>query len=124
MENGKARSNTGKLAEEFAERYLRQHGLRIIDRNYRCRGGEIDLVMSEGKAVVFVEVRYRKHQSFGGAIASVDWRKQQRLVHAAQHFLQRQAASEPPCRFDVIAVSPGADGNLSVQWIKNAFEIG
>lgn len=124
MENGKTRIETGKLAEDFAERYLERHGLRLIERNYRCRGGEIDLVMRDGKSVVFVEVRYRKHHSFGGAAASVDWRKQQRLVIAAQHYLQRQAPGDPPCRFDVIAVSPGNDSELSVQWIKNAIETG
>ena len=122
MENGKTRSETGKLVEDYASNYLNQRGLRQIERNYRCRGGEIDLIMRDGKTLVFVEVRYRKHHSFGGAAASVDWRKQQRLVLAAQHYLQRQSVNDLPCRFDVVAVSPGTSGDFSVQWIKNAIE--
>ncbi len=123
MRIGKRRIEIGRQAEHHAERYLSQNGLRLLERNYRCRGGEIDLVMSEGQTLVFIEVRYRTHQSFGGAAASVDRRKQQRLIQAAQHYLQRQRSMDEPCRFDVVAIAPGKDGNPSLQWIKNAIEL-
>lgn len=124
METGKTRTDTGRNAEQLAEKYLTSNGLRLIERNYRCRGGEIDLVMDDNKSLIFIEVRYRKHHTFGGAAASVDWRKQQRLVHAAQHYLQRRQVTDRPCRFDVIAVSPGKSGKPVLQWIRNAIELG
>lgn len=124
MENGKTRTEIGRHSEQYAEHYLKQQGLRLLERNYRCRGGEIDLVMQDNRTLVFVEVRYRKHLSFGGAAASVDWRKQQRLVHAAEHYLQRQRTGDRPCRFDVIAITPGDDGTPQLQWIQNAIEQG
>lgn len=122
MESGKTRMETGRCAEQFAENYLIENGLRLRQRNYRCRGGEIDLVMEDHGVVVFVEVRYRKHRSFGGAAASVDRRKQQRLIVAAQHYLQRQLGDNP-CRFDVVAMGPGSGSRPSLQWITNAIEI-
>lgn len=123
MEYGKTTKETGKQAERYAESFLQRQGLKLIERNYRCRGGEIDLIMRDGEMQVFVEVRYRKHQNFGGAAASVNRQKQSRLIVAAQHYLQRQAPKDPPCRFDVVAVSPGKSGNPAVQWIKNAIEM-
>jgi len=122
MENGKTRQAIGRHAEQLAEKYLQQQGLKLLQRNYRCRGGEIDLVMTDRDALVFVEVRYRKHQCFGGAMASVDRHKQQRLLRAAQHYLQRHRNSDMACRFDVVAVSPGQDGAHALQWITNAIE--
>ncbi len=124
MESGKTtRQAIGQHAEQLAEQYLTQRGLRLLERNYRCRGGEIDLIMTdESEALVFVEVRYRKHQAFGGAAASVDQRKQQRLLLAANHYLQRSRAMERRCRFDVVAISPARDGQNQVQWISNAIE--
>lgn len=122
MESGKTRQAIGKHAEQLAETYLNKHGLRLLQRNYRCRGGEIDLIMTDNGTLVFVEVRYRKHQMFGGAAASVDRRKQQRLQLAARHYLQQHRAENRVCRFDVIAISPGADGQNAVEWINNAIE--
>ncbi len=122
MASGKTRQAIGKHAEQLAETYLNQHGLMLLQRNYRCRGGEIDLIMTENGTLVFVEVRYRKHQMFGGAAASVDQRKQQRLLLAARHYLQHSRAENKPCRFDVVAISPGTDGQNAVEWISNAIE--
>lgn len=108
----------GKDAERHAERWLRNAGLQEIGRNYRCRGGEIDLIMKDGPQLVFVEVRYRHDDRFGGALASVDRRKQQRLVMAASHYLQRHDW-DGPCRFDVV----GLDAySAEPHWVKNAFE--
>lgn len=120
---GNTRIETGRHAEQLAEHHLGRHGLRLLARNYRCRGGEIDLIMADGDSLVFVEVRYRKHQRFGGAAASVDWRKQQRLIHAAQYYLQQTHSSSRPCRFDVVAISPGQNAGPAIEWLTNAFEL-
>lgn len=120
---GKSRSEQGKEAEQHAAEYLQRQGLRPLACNYRCRSGEIDLIMQSHDSLVFIEVRFRRHSTFGGAAASVDRRKQLRLLATAQHYLQRHKASNQPCRFDVVAVLPGPDGTLSFDWIKNAFEL-
>lgn len=112
----------GAQAEDQALAYLRQQGLTLLERNYRCRGGEIDLVMRDGGQIVFVEVRYRKSQAFGGALASVGPRKQARLIVAARHYLASRR-SDRPARFDVAAVS-SEQGKLAIQWIKDAFQAG
>ena len=109
----------GMEAEISAHNHLVQKGLQAVDRNHRCRGGEIDLVMRDKDTLVFVEVRLRRNNAYGGALASVDRRKQNRLAIAAQHYLQKHAWSGP-CRFDVVGIY--ASGNL--QWIKNAFDVG
>jgi putative endonuclease len=111
-----AQQRIGQAGEDEALAYLQRSGLRLLERNYRCKGGEIDLVMQERDAVVFVEVRKRAGKTFGGAAASVTPAKQQRLIIAAQHYLQRYRMP-PACRFDVIAV----DGTEMV-WLKNAIE--
>lgn len=113
---------SGQLAEEFAQRHLQHHGLRLLCRNWTCRSGELDLVMLDGDTVVFVEVRYRRHAAWGGALESVDLRKQQKLIKAAQLFLQAHGRwAKHPCRFDVVAITaPGQAKDLN--WIRNAFE--
>jgi putative endonuclease len=124
MESGKTRQVIGQHAERLAENHLQKNGLRLLLRNYRCRSGEIDLIMADRDTLVFVEVRYRKDQNFGGALASVDRRKQQRLLLAAQHYLQQSNSVSRPCRFDVVAITPGGDGQNKLQWITNAIESG
>jgi putative endonuclease len=108
----------GREAEELAARFLAEHGLAIVARNYRTRFGEVDLVAREGATLVFVEVRARSWAAFGGAAGSVDWRKQRRIVAAARHYLARLRA-EPACRFDVITLQgrPAAPA-----WIRGAFD--
>jgi len=115
--------SAGDRAESLALEHLQRHGLALVCRNYRvargprARGGEIDLILRERDGtVVFVEVRSRADPTFGGALASVTARKQQRLVLAARHYLAGLARL-PPCRFDVVAFDDGA-----VQWIRGAFE--
>ena len=107
----------GLDGERQAERLLRTQGLELVARNYRCRHGEIDLVMRQGPTLVFVEVRRRSHGSFGGAAASVDLRKQKRLIAAARHYLARRGGEPPPCRFDVVAI----EGAGEPQWLPDAF---
>ncbi len=106
----------GQQGEHQAADWLQARGLLPVDRNHRCRAGEIDLIMRDGDTLVFVEVRLRRHVAFGGAIASVDRRKQRRLIAAARHWLHHHPW-DGPCRFDVI----GLDGLHEPQWIRNAF---
>lgn len=112
----------GRDAESRARRYLERRGLACIETNYRCPPGEIDLIMREDGVIVFVEVRYRKDHRYGGALESIDHRKQHRLRAAAEHYLQRRrGTADAPCRFDVVlitGVADGSDGN--VDWIQNA----
>ena len=109
----------GKEAERRAERWLKSAGLRLVARNYRCRTGEIDLVMIDGTALVFVEVRYRRGTRFGGPTGSIDRAKQRRIGQAAAHYLQRHPWSGP-CRFDVIGLSAASD---TPEWIRDAFSM-
>ena len=106
----------GDAGEERALRYLEKQGLKLVERNFRCKGGEIDLIMQDGGMLAFVEVRKRAGAGFGGAAASVTPRKQARLVIAAQTFLQRYRMP-PACRFDVVAI----DGD-QMEWLRNAIE--
>ena len=112
-----ARQDIGTEAEILAERMLMREGLYPVTRNYRCRSGEIDLVMRDGEHMVFVEVRYRSHPGYGGALSSIDHRKQRRLILAARHYLQTSRWSGP-CRFDVVALEKGGKES----WIRNAFD--
>ncbi|MFA5241363.1 MAG: YraN family protein [Sulfuricella sp.] len=107
--------DAGKQAEDHAAAFLQSRGLRLVARNYRCRMGEIDLIMEHGGTLVFVEVRLRRSDNFGGAAASITGHKQRKLIHAAQHYLQQQTR-QPPCRFDALLL----DG-LKIEWIKDAF---
>lgn len=108
----------GTQAEQLAAEFLERHGLRLVERNYRCRQGEIDLILEDAAVLVFAEVRLRKSAAFGGAAASITGNKQRRIVLAAQHYLQRLKRT-PPCRFDVVLLDR-LEAN-AVQWIKDAF---
>ncbi|HWR75791.1 MAG TPA: YraN family protein [Thiobacillus sp.] len=111
------KSLLGQSAEARAEAFLQTHGLKLLARNWRCRFGEIDLVMQDGPTRVFVEVRLRSRSDFGGAAASVTLAKQKRLLAAARQYLAT-LKTLPPCRFDVVALS----GDRPPDWIKNAFD--
>jgi putative endonuclease len=107
------------MAERLAQRYLEEAGLKCVARNFRCRMGEIDLIMQDGSCLVFVEVRLRKHREFGGAAASIDRQKQQRIVKTAQRYLATLAHT-PPCRFDVVLLDALEDARID--WIRSAFD--
>lgn len=114
----------GASQELRACRYLRAQGLQLLQRNYQCRRGEIDLVMLEASGfLVFVEIRYRHGYGYGGALASVNWSKQRRLRAAAASFLHRNPRlAHHPCRFDVIGIGPGNGADrVQFHWIKSAF---
>lgn len=95
---------------------MQQRGLKLVARNYRSRFGEIDLIMRDGETLVFVEVRMRGSKDFCGAAASIDTRKQAKLISTAQLYLAT-LAHIPPCRFDAVLL----DSPDNVEWVKNAF---
>ena len=112
----------GRAAEDQALNFLQQRGLRRIARNYRCRLGEIDLIMRDGGVVVIVEVRRRAANRFAGAAASVDVHKQRKLIRTAAFFLSRNPGFDHlPMRFDVVALDVDADGGQTLTWIRDAF---
>ena len=110
----------GDAAEERALQHLLAAGLTLVQRNYRTPGrggGEVDLIMRTPEGtLVFVEVRSRSAPGFGGAAASISPAKRQRIIFAAQHFLQR-LRQPPPCRFDVVTLQQG-----QLQWLAAAFD--
>ena len=113
----------GASAEDAALRYLTSHKLKLIERNYRCRSGEIDLVMLDGHTLALIEVRYRADAAFGGAAASVTWHKQRRIISASRHLLlTRPEVRRFPARFDVVAVTPDSKG-MRIEWIRAAFTL-
>jgi len=113
-----ARRATGNRFEEAARVFLEARGMRLVRANFLCRHGEIDLVMRDGDTLVFVEVRYRRGSSFGGALASVTAAKQRKLVSAAHLWLAAYPRdASRACRFDVLAF----DGD-DVTWVRGAFE--
>lgn len=108
----------GKNAEQQALHYLVAHGLKHLDSNYYCKGGEIDLIMNDAEQLVFVEVRYRSRSDYGSAAESVTVAKQRKLIIAAQHYLMTSGLDKP-CRFDVV----GIDNKRKINWIKDAFQV-
>ncbi|MGH1537296.1 MAG: YraN family protein [Gammaproteobacteria bacterium] len=106
----------GKIAEDKACQFLQKKGLKLVEKNYRCRTGEIDLVMQDKEDLVFVEVRYRASSDYGSALESVDQQKIQKLISAANHYISTHQ-TDLPIRFDVI----GFDASLKPNWISNAF---
>jgi putative endonuclease len=110
----------GREAEERALTFLTVNGLRLVARNYRCRSGEIDLIMEEGDTLVLVEVRYRTSGRFGDALESVTPRKQARLIRCAAHYLNA-CRVERPVRFDVVAMMAD-ERSPSVTWVRDAFQ--
>jgi len=113
----------GLAAEQFARRYLQDQGLAIVATNYRTRRGEIDIVARDKDTLAFVEVRLRTNNRFGGPSASIDNRKQERLISAAQQYLQEHnLVDQAPCRFDALCLSrPGSGTGWQVDWIRDAF---
>ncbi len=120
-ETGAEHLARGKRAEQIAEQLLVRHGLTILERNYRCRDGEIDLIADDRGTVVFVEVRLREERKsgdFGGAGASITPAKQRRIIKTAHHYLSGRREL-PPCRFDAVLLD-SLDAKTP-QWVKAAF---
>lgn len=111
----------GKAGEGLACHYLEQQGLTLVERNFRCRRGELDLIMRDGDQLVFVEVRSRRKSGYGTPAETITKTKQNRLVRTALYYLQRRRWCSVSCRFDVIAITLGQNED-AVEWIKNAFQ--
>jgi len=111
---------TGQQAELLACQFLQQHQLKLIIKNYHCQRGEIDLIMSDNKTLVFIEVRYRKNDKFGSALESVNYTKQAKIIITAKHYLQHHTQAFSGYRFDVIAISPTQQADQII-WVKDAF---
>lgn len=119
-----ADNNLGANAEQWAQQYLEAQGLTIVANNYCTPRGEIDLIMQEGKTLVFVEVRLRSTNQFGSAADSIDAKKQRHLIYAAQHYLQsKKLWDQVSCRFDAVCLSKdhGISNEYQVEWLRNAF---
>ncbi len=113
----------GDAAEDAARAHLEAQGLRTLARNVNYRFGELDLVMRDGDTVAFVEVRYRRSERFGGALASIDFKKRRRIALAARAWLAGQRGlALAPCRFDVVLVS-GDAAELACEWLRAAFTL-
>lgn len=110
----------GRRGERAAENYLKRHGYRIVARNFRAAGAEIDLVAIDGETLVFVEVKTRRSRESGAPEEAVDERKQMRMRRAAEVFLVQYRAGEKELRFDVVAVSAAGE-RLGIELLRNAF---
>lgn len=121
---------SGKVAERQAAKMLRQRGLKILKCNYRAPRGEIDIVADDGGTLVFVEVRLRSHTAFGRPDETINRRKQQSIIRAAEYYLASENNNcqngDQPCRFDTICLSPAEDrnGEYTMEWLRDAFRVG
>lgn len=116
------RRSAGIASESLAATFLEQQGLQLVERNYHSRLGEIDLIMRHGQTLVFIEVRFRTSNSFVHPLASVNRRKQQRIIRAAQVYLKHHGLSDQvSCRLDVLGISRDTSGGLIYDWVKGAF---
>jgi putative endonuclease len=114
----------GERGEEAAARHLESLGFRILDRRFRTRGGEIDLVAEDAGTLVFVEVKTRSSDRFGSPAEAVDARKRSRLLRAARIYMTRRGGADRACRFDVMEVVPGPGDAFRCLLIRDAFEAG
>jgi putative endonuclease len=113
----------GQEGESAAEQYLRHKGYRIVARNLRSSMGELDLVAEDGQVLVFVEVKARRTDVFGGAIHAVHQRKQEKLIQLAAQYLARHHVKDRQCRFDVVLLQGSGAGAQKIEHIQNAFEV-
>ena len=113
----------GQAGESAAEEYLRRKGYRIVERNLRSPAGELDLVAEDGRVLVFVEVKARRTDAFGGAIQAVDQRKQKKLIQLATQYLARHHVKDRLCRFDVVLLQGTDAAGPHIEHIQNAFEV-
>ena len=123
MRDQPAHQRRGRDAEQMACAHLLKNGLTLEQRNYRSPYGEIDLIMREREALVFVEVRFRSSSRFGSPAETVDARKRAKLRATAEYYLQHvRRASNKPCRFDIVAISGNRPGDPTLHWLRNAFQ--
>ena len=113
----------GKQSEEIAAQFLLSKGYRILERNYRTPGGELDLITLDGDVLVFVEVKARRRMGFGEPAFAVDRRKQRHLIRASLFYLTRKRIQNRSCRFDIVVIQETGDGRQRIDLIHNAFEV-
>lgn len=111
----------GKKGEDEAVRFLKKNGYRILERNYRCKYGEIDIIAMDGETLSFIEVKTRASDRFGSPQSSVDGRKQRHITMASMSYLEEKKLGEVPARFDVVSVEAAGSG-FTASVIKDAFE--
>lgn len=137
LTNTPSRNQPGARAESEALAFLQQQGLTLLCRNFRCKAGEIDLIMRDGEFIVFVEVRLRNNRRFVSGFESVDFRKQQKISRTALVFLQKyKLLDASPCRFDIVSLKHKDNGagackpctdqpaHAEIDWIRDAFQPG
>jgi putative endonuclease len=115
-----AKQLLGKEGERVAEQYLKKKGFKLVERNYRCAVGELDLIVLDGRVVVFVEVKTRSGHGYGSPLEAVAFRKQRKIIQAAQYFLNEKKLHQRDARFDVVGIS-WAGREPVVEHIENAF---
>ena len=113
----------GQSAELAADAYLQKKGYRILGRNVRLNSGELDLVAQLGETVVFIEVKARRTETYGGVSYAIDRRKEQRVIKLAAQYLAKHKLNGQPCRFDVILCKEGQMTSIEIEHIENAFEV-
>jgi len=112
----------GKWGEGKAKEYLMGKGYRILQENYKCKAGEIDLIGSHGGYLVFIEVKTRRSTSYGLPVEAVDHRKQQKYIKTALNYIKEKRMLNTNYRFDIVEVRIGRDGSTSINHIVNAFQ--
>lgn len=117
------RKRRGVAGEQLAEKYLTSYGLQLIERNYHCRFGEIDLIMQDKEEIVFVEVRVRNHNQFGGALESITPTKIERILKSVAHYIAtHNLPSSQNLRIDVVGIERSESPHPHIEWIKSAIE--
>lgn len=112
----------GSSAETLAQRHLERQGFNLVTRNFRCKTGEIDLIMKDRDMLVFVEVRYRRETDLGSPLETITAAKQRKLTRTAQFFLQQHFGDRwPACRFDAVGIVGELEASPAIEWIANAF---
>ncbi len=122
MEKGVNHLKAGRLGEDLALNYLKKNGYRVVERNFRCNLGEIDIIATEGKTVVFVEVKSRWSERFGSPQMAVDTHKQKRISRVALVYMKSRGLKDRSARFDVVAVRFFPEGPR-IELIRNAFDL-
>jgi putative endonuclease len=117
-----AKQVLGKEGERIAEQYLKEKGYKLVERNYRCAAGEVDLIVLDRRVIVFVEVKTRTGHGFGTPLEAIQPRKQRKMMQAAQFFLSQKKLHQRDARFDVVGISwPGREP--VIEHVENAFEL-
>ena len=116
-------NSLGQEGEETAAVFLKSKGLKILERNFRIRGGEIDIVAQDGSTICFTEVKTRRSNSYGTPRESVSFFKKNRLIKAGLFYVAKHNLTDTNVRFDVVCVTFARDGRPQIEWLQNVFEV-